>query len=186
MMLYRTEKVMRQQTLQVNQFATLMDEPSQLNLALCKIQQVFGQSSDIFTLDVDRTYPTPLHQSDWTTIEKCKGRTNLLCSGLYPTEQSSSIILPKAVEENQKMYSVVIAFDIQLQHQHYDFDKRHTYIHGRKGQRNLIESCSADIKSQRKEEEGGKGGKEGENQKERDGALGKDQSLVPGELRQMK
>lgn len=74
-------------------------------------------------------------------------------------EIKTKTMLQHIVEENQKMYSVVIAFDIQLQHQHYHFNKTHTYIHGRKGQRNLIESCSEDIKSQRKEEEGGKRGK---------------------------
>lgn len=43
-----------------------------------------------------RKYLILVHQREWTTVEKCKDQTNLYCSGLYPTEQSSSIILLKA------------------------------------------------------------------------------------------
>lgn len=58
-----------------------------------------------------------------------------------------------------------------------------------KQKRNLIESCCRDINRDRGErDDRGKRKKKGEKElvKERDGALGKDQSLVPGDLRQMK
>lgn len=44
-------------------------------------------------------------------------------------EIKTKTMLQHIVEENQKMYSVVIAFDIQLQHQHYNFNKDiHTFM----------------------------------------------------------
>lgn len=55
--------------------------------------------------------------------------------------------------------------------------------------RDLIESRCADMNRVRGERQSGKEeerGGERVSERERDGALGKDQSLVPGELRQMK
>lgn len=51
----------------------------------------------------------------------------------------------------------------------------------------ILESCFANISRVRERQSGKEEERGGEvSEREKDGALGKDQSLVPGELRQMK